>query len=201
MEEILDKIADPKMRSQAEAVAHFHGYLSTGAFIGIQMLCIARSVLEAAEGEKLFVTCETYNCLPDPFQVLAGATIGNKGLKIVDHGKMAVTVTRRAPAGTEAKSVRVMLDPAKTAGYERLHAWFMKTEKVPHNEAVSILLLAGDRVYSWKVIEQEVPAKPRKRIAICERCNESFIQKDDETLCIACMEGKGDPISQCSSRC
>ena len=189
MEEILKKIADPKMRSQIEKVAPFHGYLSTGAFAGIQMLNIARRVLEASDGDRLFVTCETYNCLPDPFQVLAGATIGNKGLKIKDHGKMAVTVTMRAPVGTNVKGVRIMLDPAKTARYPRLHAWFMKTEKVPHPEAVSILLSAGESVYSWKNMDHDVPEKPGKKIAICERCIESFIQKDDEALCIACLDG------------
>jgi hypothetical protein len=60
MEEILKKIADPKMRSQIEKVVPFHGYLSTGAFAGIQMLNIARRVLEASDGDGLFVTCETY---------------------------------------------------------------------------------------------------------------------------------------------
>ncbi len=188
MEEILKKIADPEMRSQIQKVAPFHGYLSTGAFAGIQMLNIARRVLEASEGDRLFVTCETYNCLPDPFQVLAGATIGNKGLKIKDHGKMAVTVTRRAPVGTNVKGVRIMLDPAKTARYPRLHAWFMKTEKVPHPEAVSILISAGESVYSWEIMDLDVPEKPRKKIAICERCEDSFIQKDYETLCIACLD-------------
>jgi formylmethanofuran dehydrogenase subunit E len=188
MEEILKKIADPKMRAQIEKVAPFHGYLSTGAFAGIQMLNIAKRVLEASEGDRLFVTCETYNCLPDPFQVLAGATIGNKGLKIKDHGKMAVTVTRRAPAGNKVKGVRIMLDPAKTACYPRLHAWFMKTEKVPHPEAVSILLSAGESVYSWEIMDFDVPEKPGKKIAICERCEESFIQRDDARLCVACSE-------------
>jgi formylmethanofuran dehydrogenase subunit E len=188
MEEILKKIADPKMRAQIEKVAPFHGYLSTGAFAGIQMLNIAERVLEASEGDRLFVTCETYNCLPDPFQVLAGATIGNKGLKIKDHGKMAVTVTRRAPAGNKVKGVRIMLDPAKTARYPRLHAWFMKTEKVPHPEAVSILLSAGESVYSWEIMDLDVPDKPRKKIAICESCEESFVQKGEELLCVACIE-------------
>jgi formylmethanofuran dehydrogenase subunit E len=187
MEEILKKI-DPKMRAQIEKVAPFHGYLSTGAFAGIQMLNIAKRVLEASEGDRLFVTCETYNCLPDPFQVLAGATIGNKGLKIKDHGKMAVTITRRAPAGTNVKGVRIMLDPAKTARYPRLHAWFMKTEKVPHPEAVSILLSAGESVYSWEIMDFDIPEKPGKKIAICERCEESFIQRDDARLCVACLE-------------
>ena len=188
MEEIIEKIADPEMRSQIEKVASFHGYLSTGAFVGIQMLNLAKRVLHASNKDRLFVTCETSNCLPDPFQVLAGCTIGNKGLKILDHGKMAVTVTRRAPAGSMVKGVRVMLDPAKTVRYPRLHAWFMKTKKIPHTEAISILLSAGESVYTYKILDLEVPEKPRKEIAICGCCKESFVQRGEEMLCVACLE-------------
>ena len=146
MEKLIQKITDPELRSQMERVASFHGYLSTGAFIGVQMLNIAHRVLGLNDKERIIVTCETQNCLPDPFQILAGSTIGNKGLKIKDYGKMAVTINRRGPAGSRVKSVRIMLDPAKTAQYPRLHAWFMKTAKVPHQEAVSILLDAGGYV-------------------------------------------------------
>ncbi len=188
MEEIIQKIADPEMRSQMERVALFHGYLSTGAFAGLQMLKIARRVLNASNGDRLFVTCETYNCLPDPFQVLANATIGNKGLKIIDHGKMAATIAKRGAPGSKTKAVRIILDPAKTARYPRLHAWFMKTAKVPHSEAVSILLEAGETVYTWEVLEMDVPTKPRKKIEICGGCGESFIQRSDELLCQACAE-------------
>jgi formylmethanofuran dehydrogenase subunit E len=187
MDDLMQKIADAEVRSQAELVAPFHGYLSTGAFIGIQMLNIARRVLDVSEGERLFVTCETYNCLPDPFQVLAGCTIGNKGLKIKDYGKMAVTVTRRAPAGTSVKGIRIMLDPEKTAAYPRLHAWYMKAEKVPHEEAVSILISVGEGVYSWETFDFIVPERPEKKIAICERCKESFVLKGDGMICQACM--------------
>jgi len=188
MEEILRKIKDPELCAQVERVVPFHGYLSTGAFIGIQMLNIARRVLDINSGDRLFVTCETYNCLPDPFQVLAGCTIGNKGLRIKDHGKMAVTINKRGDIGCQVKAVRIMLDPAKTARYPRLHDWFMKTCKVPHPEAVSILLEAGESVYTWEVMDLVVPEKPRKRISICEECNESFIQREDERLCRACLE-------------
>jgi formylmethanofuran dehydrogenase subunit E len=187
MEELIQKITDPKLRSQMERVVSFHGYLSTGAFIGLQMLNIAYRVLGLNDKERIIVTCETHNCLPDPFQILAGSTIGNKGLKINDYGKMAVTINRRGPAGSRVKSVRIMLDPAKTAEYPRLHAWFMKTAKVPHQEAVSILLDAGENVYSWEILDQEVPVKPKKIIALCEECGESFIQKDGESVCLACQ--------------
>jgi formylmethanofuran dehydrogenase subunit E len=188
MKEILEKIADPEVRAQVERVAPFHGYLSTGAFIGIQMLNLARRVLDINGDDRLFVVCETYNCLPDPFQVLAGCTIGNKGLKIVDHGKMAATISKRGPAGSRVKAVRIMLDPAKTVLYPRLHYWFMKTCKVPHPEAVSILLEAGESVYTWEILDLVVPEKPRKQITLCRECGESFVQREDEALCQACLE-------------
>ena len=99
MDDVIKRITDSYLLFQIERVSSFHGYLSTGAFIGIQMLNIARRVLDADFMERLYVTCETYNCLPDPFQILAGCTIGNKKLKIKDYGKMAVVVNKAAPEG------------------------------------------------------------------------------------------------------
>jgi len=49
----------------------FHGYLSTGAFIGLQMLNLARRLLDIKDGDRIFVTCETQNCLPDTFKYYA----------------------------------------------------------------------------------------------------------------------------------
>jgi formylmethanofuran dehydrogenase subunit E len=60
-----------------------------------------------------------------------------------------------------------MLDPAKTVQYPRLHAWFLKTEKVAHPEVISILLRAEESVYTWEIFDLDVPEKPRKKIAIC----------------------------------
>lgn len=56
MEDVLKKITDPYLRFQIERVSSFHGYLSTGAFIGIQMLNIAKMVLDADPKEQLYVT-------------------------------------------------------------------------------------------------------------------------------------------------
>lgn len=190
---VLKKITDPYLLFQIERVRSFHGYLSTGAFIGIQMLNIAERVLAADNNEQLYVTCETYNCLPDPFQILAGCTIGNKKLKIRDVGKMAVVVNRRAPENqSQVRSVRIVLDPAKTAHYPRLHAWYMKTGKVPHEEAISLLIDAGEQVYTYEFMDVEVPEKPEKRIALCDECGESYVQKDGGALCLSCIEKIGD---------
>ncbi len=189
MDDVIKKITDTYLLFQIERVSSFHGYLSTGAFIGIQMLNIAKRVLDANYGEQLYVTCETYNCLPDPFQVLAGCTIGNKKLKIKDYGKIAVVVNKAAPVGQRlVRSVRIVLDPAKTAQYPKLHAWYMKTGKVSHEEAVSLLIDAGESVYTCKIFDVELREKPEKRIALCGNCGESFVRKNDEALCTACIE-------------
>jgi len=192
MDDILKKITDTYILFQIERVSSFHGYLSTGAFIGIQMLNIAKRVLDADPGEQLYVTCETYNCLPDPFQILAGCTIGNKKLKIKDHGKMAVVVNKQSQDGQKlVRSVRILLDPAKTAQCPRLHDWYMKTGKVPHEEAISLLIDAGESVYTYEFMDIELPEKPEKRIALCDKCGESFVQKNGGALCLSCMEKNG----------
>ncbi len=189
MNDVPGKITEPYLLFQIERVRSFHGYLSTGAFIGIQMLNIAKRVLAADCGEQLYVTCETHNCLPDPFQILAGCTIGNKKLKIKDYGKMAVLVSKRAPEGQKLiRSVRIVLDPTKTVRYPRLHAWYMKTEKVPHEEAVSILMDAEESVYTYKIKDIELQETPEKRIVLCDNCGESFVRRNDEVLCRECTE-------------
>ncbi len=189
MEDVLKKITDPYLLFQIGRVSSFHGYLSTGAFIGIQMLNIAKMVLDADPEEQLYVTCETYNCLPDPFQILAGCTIGNKKLKIRDYGKMAVVINKRAKDDQmQVRSVRIVLDPEKTAKYPRLHEWYMKTGKVPHEEAISILIDVRESVYSYEIMDIKLPEKLEKRIALCDKCGESFVTKNGGALCLSCME-------------
>ncbi len=189
METILKQVKDTELLSQIEKVVPFHGFLTSGVLIGIQMLNISRRVLDVQNGERIYVTCETKSCMPDPFQILAGATIGNNGLKIRNLGKMAVTVNKQAPEGIYSiKGVRIILDPEKTKDYPKLHAWFLNTEKLPHAEVVPILLAAGEKVYSWKPVDLEVPVRKKKRIQCCKKCDEMFIQHDNELLCGGCTE-------------
>ena len=189
MEAILTQIEDPKLLSQIQKVIPFHGFLTSGALIGIQMLNVAKRELDIKEGERIFVTCETQNCMPDPFQILAGATIGNGGLKIKDLGKMAVIVNKQASEGVyRIKGIRIILDPEKTKAYLKLHAWFLNTEKLRHEEVVPILLAAGEKVYSWEFVDVEVPVRKKKRIKCCGSCEEMFIQHDNELLCGGCTE-------------
>ncbi len=105
---------------------------------------------------------------------------------------MAVVVNKRAPEGQKlVRSVRIVLDPAKTAQYPKLHAWYMKTGKVSHEEAVNELIDAGENVYTYKIMDIELPGKPEKHIALCDKCGESFVRRNDEALCVECMEKIG----------
>jgi formylmethanofuran dehydrogenase subunit E len=179
MEAIVKQIKDPELLSQIEKVVPFHGFLTSGALIGIQMLNIARRELDIRDGERIYVTCETKSCMPDPFQILAGATIGNSGLKINNLGKMAVTINKQAPEGAHSiKSIRILLDPEKTKDYPKLHAWFLNTEKFHHEEIVPILLEAGEKVYSWKFVDIEVPVRKKRgcnAAKIAEKCSFNVI--------------------------
>ncbi len=189
MEEVIRSITDRGVLSQIERVVPFHGYLSTGVFVGIQIYDIARRALGFSEGERLFVTCETSSCLPNAFQVLGGCTIGNKGLRIENLGKMAATISRRAPRGAErVNGKRIVLDPAKTASYPRVHSWYMKIDKVPHEETISDLIRAEDGIYTWRMVDLEVLEKPETRIAVCNSCGESFVLQGDERSCKSCAQ-------------
>ena len=189
MEDILNKVKDPETRKDLEKIIKFHGYLSSGAYIGYQMLNIAKRELEINDDEKIYVTCETFNCVPDPFQLLRSPTIGNKGLKVLDYDKMAVTVNKAAGKYDEhIKGIRIFLDPKKTEKYPRLHAWYMNYEKVPHEEVLPILMEAGEDLYSWKFVEVEVPQKKKKNVLICKMCGESFVSWDNKTVCIPCSQ-------------
>ncbi|MBA1342059.1 MAG: formylmethanofuran dehydrogenase subunit E [ANME-2 cluster archaeon] len=189
MDEIIKQIKDPKLLLQVEHVVPFHGYLATGAFIGIQMFNIAQDVLGFRDKERIYVTCETSNCIPDAFQILAGATIGNNGMRITDFGKMAVVVNLQVPPGvTSARGVRIYLDHAKTEKYPKLHAWYLNTEKIPHEDVIPELLKAGDGVYSHEIIDIAIPVKPAKCVKVCKQCGESFVCHGDEVLCGTCTD-------------
>ncbi|MBW2083090.1 MAG: formylmethanofuran dehydrogenase [Deltaproteobacteria bacterium] len=172
-----------------QLLVSFHGYLTAGAFVGLQMLFLGRRLLAVEDNERIHVQCETANCLPDPFQIIGGSTIGNKGLIIRDTGKLAVTITRHTPPGEKACGVRLILDPKKTKAFPKLHAWYLNTEKVPHEVVVPILKEAGEKVYSYTFVPVPVFGKKHKKVAICTRCGEPFVKRvPNDRRCIDCVD-------------
>ena len=179
-----------------QRLVSFHGYLSSGAFIGMQILALARRLLNIQRKDRIHVVCETVNCLPDAFQILAGCTIGNKGLLIRNTGKMAAIITRHTAPGELAPGVRVVLDITKVEPFEKLYEWYLNLRKVPHEEVIKILTAVGDKVYSYTYLNVPVEPRQKKLIAICRRCGEVFIQRvRNETLCMVCEKSFDSPVN------
>jgi formylmethanofuran dehydrogenase subunit E len=61
MNDLQLEIEDPVLLAQIEKIIPFHGYLSTGTFVGLEMLNLAKKLLDIKEGERIYVTCETKN--------------------------------------------------------------------------------------------------------------------------------------------
>jgi formylmethanofuran dehydrogenase subunit E len=185
--ENITRIQAPETKRDLEKIEKFHGYLSSGALIGYQMLQIAKKHLDIQEGDKIYVTSETLNCIMDPFQILLGSTIGNKRLTIKDYDKMAIVVNKASNSNeSKVKGIRIYLDHEKTSKYPKLHAWYMNYEKVPHEEVLPILIDAGEDIYSYEFVEVEVPEKKKKNVIICKLCGESFVSKDNNDMCVPC---------------
>jgi formylmethanofuran dehydrogenase subunit E len=181
-------IKDPVLLAQIEKIIPFHGHLSTEAFVGLEMLNLSKKLLDIKDGERIYVTCETKNGIPDPFQIINGCTLGNNGLDIIDHGKMAVTVNKKGNPGETVKGIRIVIDPEKTINYPLFHRWYMNEAEISHEAAITELLNADGDVYSWYFIDLRVPIRSEKKIVICSACGESFVQDENEIICKWCSD-------------
>ena len=142
------------------------------------MVEVARRQLPA---EVLFdAICETRNCLPDAVQILTPCTIGNGWLKVVNVGRFALTLYDKF----QGEGVRVFLDPAKTADWPEINAWYLKL--TPKKEQDSERLLAeirqaGPEILGWQRVTirpQFLGRRRRGRIVICPLCREAYPAED-----------------------
>ncbi|BDC36024.1 MAG: formylmethanofuran dehydrogenase [Candidatus Methanoliparum thermophilum] len=177
------------LKRQIDKVREFHGYLSSGAALGIPMLNYACEILGCNLDSKLFFTVESVNCLPDTMMALTKSTIGNKTVIIKDVGKFAITVSKK----WGDKSVRVFVDINKLKKYPIIYDWFMNTKDISHEKVVPEILKAWTDILSYEVNDLKIPDKKKKAIAICEICREPFAyfmdDKDDiRKICKDCID-------------
>ncbi len=179
---ILRNVNNERLKGQLRKVSKLQGYLSPGVVIGVLMMNYACEILGYLFEEDIFVTVETRSCVPDAATALANCTIGNNRLRIVDYGKMALTMTKRdAPRG-----VRIILDPKKTIKYPAMHAWYFNERDVPHREVLDEILDAGRDILSFEYVCILIPQKERKEVVACAECGEPFIPEKGEEKCKYC---------------
>ncbi|MFZ2960075.1 MAG: FmdE family protein [Candidatus Ozemobacteraceae bacterium] len=187
---------NPAWTKDIERVYSFHTKRAPGIVVAISMVDYARELLGEVKG-ALCAVAETEWCLPDAIQVLTGATIGNRYLR-VDHelGRYALTLYDRETG----RGARVWVDVAKIDADEtpELYRFFTRTRspetasgparKASNARVVAEFLTADRKILSTKMVHvREVGKQPIPPASVCLGCGESFlVLSPEQTRCSIC---------------
>jgi len=153
----------------------FHTYPAPGVLIGVFMVDYALAALGKRPRDKIFVTCETPKCLPDPPQVIMHATIGNHRLRVLPIGKFAITLTPSS-ADESVEGVRVSIDREKMSRYATLASWYDNSPAfrpaTMKRQLVDEILAAGRDILSCERVRMKVTPKKRWKSVTCPSCGE-----------------------------
>ncbi len=173
------------LREFPEAVKEFHGLAAPGVLIGGFMVDMAVESLPDRAAIQAIV--ETSTCLVDAVQLLTPCTVGNGRARIIDGGRLALTLYD----GKTLEGVRVFLDARKLDGFSRIKKWFFgePLEEQGSKELLqSEILEAGRRVLSMEQVTVRrtaatgPKARPRR---ICQRCGQPYRGRDPAS-CLFC---------------
>jgi formylmethanofuran dehydrogenase subunit E len=168
----------------------FHTFAAPGLLLGVFMVDYALELLGASPGEKLYGTCETTKCAPDPLQVITHCTTGNHRLRVIPIGRFAITLNRPS-TGPSADGVRIFLDREKLSRYPLLDAWFANSPSFDqfkmYKPLVDEILSAGRDPFSIQWVRVRVSPKEKWRSVICPVCGEPVPDNLIESgLCKGC---------------
>jgi formylmethanofuran dehydrogenase subunit E len=188
---LMDRLGlDPRIREYVTRSVRFHTHAAPGVIISVFMVDLALELLGAEPGERLYATCETRKCAPDPLQILLGCTAGNKRLQVLPIGRFAFTLNRSSD-GPVADGVRVFVDPEKLAAFPTIRAWYSHArgfDKKEREEALyEEIFRAGRRILSHERVRVKVPQKGEWESATCPCCGE-MVPGDliEDGVCAGC---------------
>lgn len=169
-----------------EQAKRFHGNLAPGVVLGGLMVDWALEVMEPSE--LLDAIVETRKCLPDAVQILTKCSIGNSWLKILDWGKLAITLY-----DIETLSgARIYLDIHKLDQSSLVRTWAMKErpkEENPLEPLINEMIELGrDMLGCKKMTIGTIPERfsPYVMPMICSKCGEAFRFGSDD-ICQGCI--------------
>ena len=172
----------PTREELLDRCVEFHGHLCLGQVLGLRLALKGMELIGTHDRRKMIVFVENDRCIADAIQIVTGARIGRRSVKLVTYGKMAATFVN-AESG-EAHRVNVRhVDPSARHDKEALR----HTLAAPESE-----LLAWRRV-AVSLKPEDLPGRPR-RTANCVRCGEKvFDGREVEgaagPLCRPCAHG------------
>jgi formylmethanofuran dehydrogenase subunit E len=189
-ERLVEMGTEPYLQEYFKKCIDFHTYAAPGILIGVFMVDFALDLIGKKPADKVFVTCESYKCLPDAPQIIMHATIGNHQLRVLPIGKFAITLTPFT-AKDKAEGVRVYIDRKKLDKYPAYALWFDNSPEFKpaymKRQLVDEILSAKRDAFSHECILMSVTHKKKWRSAICPTCGEQ-IPKDlmEGDICAGC---------------
>jgi len=191
---------------------NFHGHICPELAIGGKFCEFVQSLFNSGglATSGFSVISENTTSALDAIQVLLGTTVGNQRLLVMDFGKHNYTLLSHSlRCGWRLKQ--------RTLHYEDQASYVEYEQKIRANEATMeevlafqklldrrvqhILTLPPEMLFSIEEIQHDRPLTESTSLYIqCDRCGEQVlasrsIQKDDETLCLPCLQLDTDGVS------
>lgn len=172
-------------------VAALHDHLCPRQVLGVRAGLYGAGLLDvpAPDGDKrLFAFVETDGCFADGVWVATGCSLGHRTMRLVDYGKVAVTLAdtetcravRIAPAANSRQLAALHAADAPSAWHAQLEAYQTLLEQELFHVEIVRLLLPLDEIIS----------RPRLRVP-CAQCGEEIMNRreiivEGRALCRRC---------------
>ena len=183
--------ANPKLKEMHAQVAAMHKHLCPRQVLGVRMGLYAAELLgfETPQKDKrMLAFVESDGCFADGVAVATGCTLGHRTMRLVDYGKVAVTVVdsktghaiRLAPEAGVRKRAAEVTPHAPNRWTGQLEGY----QKIVSEELISV-----EKVQLTLDV-QAIVGKPGIRVN-CAQCGEEILNQreviqDGQTLCISC---------------
>jgi formylmethanofuran dehydrogenase subunit E len=194
------RLADRRLPALLEQCAALHAHLCPRQVLGVRMGLLGGRLLglDVPQTDKrLLAFVETDGCAADGVAVATGCTVGHRTLRVIDYGKVAVTLvdsqTERAFRIAPSPHSRALALTYAPEARSRWQAQLLAYQIIPDDE----LLIA--QPVTLRVSLEALLSKPGRRV-ICEACGEEIINErevvhEGTVLCRACAgERYYDPL-------
>ena len=182
---------NPKLKEMLAQTSLPHKHLCPRQVLGVRMGLYAAELfpIELPQRDKrLLAFVETDGCFTDGVSVATGCTMGRRTMRLVDHGKVAVTFVDtndgRAIRLSPKPDVRLRAAAVAPAAASRWHAQLEAYQVLQNEEMIRL------QAVQLNLDLDAIVGKPGMRVN-CSACGEEILNqrgmvKDGQTICQSC---------------